>query len=88
MAAAQGEWSRVEEYYRERETILARHDLSPEVVARVCVLDQEIMERIRIAQAGLASLFNHTVHVRQRLKDLRQWNGARTSDSGTIARNM
>ena len=88
VAAAKGEWSVVEAYYQQRETLLGQAFDSPDALARVQALDQEVGERVRLAQAGIASLLNNAMLIRQRLKGLRQWNGGGSSDSGTIERHI
>jgi len=87
-AAAKGEWNIVEAYYRRREAVLAHTALQPDALARVQALDQEVTDRARLAQAGVASLLQNATIIRQRLKGLRQWNGGGASDSGTIERHI
>lgn len=88
VAAAKGEWNLVEAYYRQRETVLAQPALRPEVLTKVLALDRAVAERARLAQAGLESLMQNAALIRQRLKGLRQWNGAPSSDSGTMTRHI
>lgn len=88
MAAARGEWNRVVEYYHQRESLLPLSALSPEALARVQNLDRSIQERIKVAQAGIAALLDEAARTRQRLHELRQWNGGISSDSGTIERHI
>jgi len=84
LAAAQGEWDRVVHCYTSREALLAGMSLSPEALTRVQTLDRQIEIQARVAQAGLASLMGDAARIRQRLKGLRQGQGALSSDSGTI----
>ena len=58
--------------------------ISPEALARVRTIDRQIEMQARVAQAGLASLMGDAARIRQRLKGLRQGQGALSSDSGTI----
>lgn len=83
-AAAQGEWDRVVQCYTTREALLAGGAISPEALARVRTIDRQIEMQARVAQAGLASLMGDAARIRQRLKGLRQGQGALSSDSGTI----
>ena len=83
-AAAKGEWDRVGRYYEARKGLLADSPLSPEALARVQTIDRQIETQVRVAQAGLASLMGDAARIRQRLKGLRQGQGAWSSDSGTI----
>ncbi len=87
-AAARGEWDRVDGYYRQREKLLSQEALSPETLARVLTVDRTIEEQIKIAQAGLASLLDEAAQTRRRIQGLRRWNGAMSSDSGTIERHI
>lgn len=86
IAAARGEWNRVEHYYQLREGLLSQESLSPENRAYVLSVDRTIAEQITVAQAGLTSQLDEAAKTRQRLQGLRQWNGAWSSDSGTIER--
>lgn len=87
MAATRGEWNRVDHYYQLREELLSQDDLSPEQQAYVLSVDRTIAEQITVAQAGLTSLLDEAAKTRQRLQGLRRWNGALSSDSGTIERH-
>jgi hypothetical protein len=87
-AAANGEWDRVDQYYQQRESFLSQTALSPEALARVLTLDRTIEGRIKVAQAGLASLLDEAARTRQRIQGLRRWSGAISSDSGTIERHI
>lgn len=88
MAAARGEWNRVVEYYHQRESLLPLAALSPEALVRVQNLDRSVQERITVAQAGIAALLDEAARTRQRIQELRQWNGGLSSDSGTIERHI
>ena len=88
MAASRGEWDRVDGYYQQREGLLSQEALSPETLARVLTVDRTIAEQIKIAQAGLASLLDEAAKTRRRIQGLRRWNGAMSSDSGTIERHI
>ncbi len=88
MAAARGEWNRVDQYYQLREDLLAQESLSPEHTAYVLSIDRTIAEHITIAQAGVNALLDDSAKTRQRLQGLRRWNGAMSSDSGTIERHI
>lgn len=88
MAAARGEWNRVDHYFRLREELLHQEALSSEHQAYVRMVDRTIAEQIKVAQAGLASLLDEAAKTRQRLQGLRRWNGALSSDSGTIERHI
>lgn len=88
MAAARGEWNRVDHYFQLREDLLPQETLSPEHRAYVLTIDRTIAEQITVAQAGLASLLDEAAKTRQRLQELRRWNGAFSSDSGTIERHI
>lgn len=88
MAATRGEWNCVDRYYRMREDLLSQEPLSPEQLAYVLTVDRKIADQITIAQAGLASLLDEAAKTRQRLQGLRRWNGAMSSDSGTIERHI
>lgn len=88
MAATRGEWNRVDHYYQLRENLLSRESLSPEHLAYVLTVDRTIAEQITVAQAGLASLLDEAAKTRRRLQELRRWNGALPSDSGTIERHI
>lgn len=88
MAAAQGEWNRVDHYLRLRENLLSQEALSLEHRTYMVRVDRTIAERIKVAQAGLASLLDEAAKTRQRLQGLRRWNGAFSSDSGTIERHI
>jgi hypothetical protein len=88
IAAARGEWNRVDHYYQLRENLLSQEALSPEHLARVLTADRAIAEQIKVAQAGVASLLDEAAKTRQRLQGLRRWNGALSSDSGTIERHI
>lgn len=87
-AAGRGEWDQVDQYYRQRETLLSHGAASPEVLARVLTLDRMVEEQIRVAQAGLLALLEEAAKTRQRIQGLRRWNGAISSDSGTIERHI
>lgn len=87
-AAAKGEWNAVAAYYQRREMVLAQTTLSSDTLARVQALDQEVGERARLAQAGVASLLQNATVIRQRLQGLRQWNGGASEDSGTIEKHV
>lgn len=87
-AAARGEWNRVDQYYRRRETLIGQTPLSSEALARVQQVDRTITEQIKVAQAGLASLLEEAAKTRQRIQGLRRWNGAMSMCSGTIARHI
>ena len=88
IAAARGEWNRVDHCYQLRENLLSHEALSPEQRASVLTVDRRIAEQITVAQAGLASLLDEAAKTRQRLQGLRRWNGAGSSDSGTIERHI
>lgn len=88
MAATRGEWNRVDEYYQRREDLLSQEALSPEHLAYVLTMDRAIAEQITVAQAGVAALLDDSAKIRQRLQGLRRWNGAMSSDSGTIERHI
>jgi hypothetical protein len=88
VAAADGNWDRVADCYQRREVILSQARLSPEALTRVMTLDCRIEEQIKIAQAGLRSLLDEAATTRQRIQGLRRWNGALSSDSGTIERHV
>lgn len=88
VAAAKGEWNRVEAYYRQRETVLEQASEHLETLARIQTLDRDVAERARLAQAGIVSVLGNAMLIRQRLKGLRQWNGGGSSDSGTIERHI
>jgi hypothetical protein len=88
MAAARGEWNLVDQYYQLREDLLSREVLSPGNLAYVLTVDRTIAEQITVAQAGLTSLLDEAAKTRQRLQGLRRWNGASSSDSGTIERHL
>jgi len=88
MAATRGEWNRVDYYLVVRETLLPQEALSPEQRAYVLSIDRTITEQITLARAGLVSLLDEAAKTRQRLQGLRQWNGAMSSDSGTIERHI
>ena len=88
MAATRGEWNRVDHYYQLREDLLSQEALSPEQRAYVLSVDRTIAEQITVAQAGLTSLLDEAAKTRQRLQGLRRWNGAMSSDSGTIERHV
>jgi len=87
-AAARGEWNKVESYVQLREELLHRESLSAEDRASVLRIDRAIAERIKVAQAGLAALLAEAAKTRQRLQGLRRWNGAVSTDSGTIERHI
>lgn len=88
MAAARGEWDRVDQYYQQREPLLSQATLSPEALSRVLTMDRTIEGQVKVAQAGLASLLDEAARTRQRIQGLRRWNGAMSSDSGTIERHI
>ncbi len=88
LAAARGEWNRVIQYYQQRDALLSQAGLSPESLARVQNLDRLIQGQIKVAQAGIVALLDEAAKTRQRIQGLRQWNGARPSDSGTIERHI
>lgn len=88
IAAARGEWNRVEAYYQRRELLLSQEVLSPEALAQVLAMDRRIEEQVRVAQGGLASLLEEAAKTRQRIQGLRRWSGAMSSDSGTIERHV
>ena len=88
MAAARGEWNLVDHYYQIREDLLSREPLSPGHLAYVLTVDRTIAAQITVAQAGLTSLLDEAAKTRQRLQGLRRWNGALSSDSGTIERHI
>ncbi len=88
MAATRGEWNRVDHYLQLRELLLSQEALSPEHRTYVLTADRTIAEQIKVAQAGLASLLDEAAKTRQRLQGLRRWNGALSSDSGTIERHI
>ena len=88
MAAARGEWNRADHYLQLRENLLSQETLSPEHRAYVLTVDRTIAEQITVAQAGLASLLDEAAKTRRRLQGLRRWNGALSSDSGTIERHL
>ncbi|MEC4889519.1 MAG: hypothetical protein RI101_05610 [Nitrospira sp.] len=88
VAAARGEWNLVAAHYQRRETVLAQSALQPEALARVQALDREVAERARLAQAGVMSLLEHALVIRQRLQGLRQWNGGASAGSGTIEKHV
>ncbi len=88
LAATRGEWNRVDHYYQVREALLAHEPLSPEHLAYVLTMDRTIAEQITVAQAGVAALLDDSAKIRQRLQGLRRWNGAMSSDSGTIERHI
>ncbi|MCC6141047.1 MAG: hypothetical protein IT389_10600 [Nitrospira sp.] len=87
-AAARGEWNRVEHYIQLREERLHQEALSFEQRASILSIDRTIAEQIAVAQAGLAALLDEAAKTRQRLQGLRRWNGAVSSDSGTIERHI
>ena len=88
LAATRGEWNRVEHYLQLREHLLSQEALSPEHRTYVLTVDRTIAEQITVAQAGLASLLDEAAKTRQRLQGLRRWNGAFSTDSGTIERHI
>jgi hypothetical protein len=88
MAATRGEWNQVDRYYRMREDLLSQEALSLDQLAYVLTVDRTIAEQITIAQAGVSSLLDEAAKTRQRLQGLRRWNGAMSSDSGTIERHI
>ena len=88
MAAARGEWDRVDQCYQQREQLLSRATLTTEALARVLTLDRTIEGQVKVAQAGLASLLDEAARTRQRIQGLRRWNGAMPLDSGTIERHI
>ena len=88
IAAARGEWNRVDHYLHVRENLLSHETLSSEHRAYVLTVDRTIAEQITVARAGVASLLNEAAKTRQRLQGLRRWNGAMSTDSGTIERHI
>ena len=88
IAAARGEWNRVEHYLQLRENLFSHEALSLEHKAYVLTVDRTIAEQITVAQAGLAALLEEAAKTRHRLQGLRRWNGAMSSDSGTIERHI
>lgn len=88
IAAARGEWNKVESYIQLREERLHREPLSSEQQVAIQSIDSTIAEQIKVAQAGLAALLDEAAKTRQRLQGLRRWNGAVSSDSGTIERHI
>ncbi|MEQ1627026.1 MAG: hypothetical protein ABL965_06515 [Nitrospira sp.] len=88
LAATRGEWNRVEHYLQLRERLLSQEALSPEHRTYVLTVDRTIAQQITVAQAGLASLLDEAAKTRQRLQGLRRWNGAFSTDSGTIERHI
>ena len=87
-AAGRGEWDQVDECYRQRASLLSHSTLAPDALARVLTLDRMVEEQIRVAQAGLMALLEEAAKTRQRIQGLRRWNGAISSDSGTIERHI
>lgn len=87
-AATKGEWGQVDQLYHQREAFLSHASVPPELASRLLAVDCEITERIKVAQAGLTSLMDDAARLRQRIQGLRRWNGARSSDSGTIERHV
>ena len=88
IAAARGEWNLVDRLYRQREALLPQTALSPAALARVLTVDRLVEEQIKVAQAGLVSLLDEAARMRQGIQGLRRWNGALSSDSGTIERHV
>lgn len=88
IAAAKGEWDLVDSYYRQRAALLPQTTLSPTALAHVLAVDRVIEAQIKVAQAGLDSLLDDAARMRQRIHGLRRWNGALSSDSGTIERHV
>lgn len=88
MAAARGEWNRVDECYQQREALLAQEAVSPDILERIAAIDRMIVEQIIVAQAGLTSLIDEAARTRQRIQGLRRWNGGLPLDSGTIERHI
>lgn len=88
MAAARGEWNLVDHYLQVRENLLLQEAPPPEERACVLTIDRTIAEQITVARAGLAALLDEAAKTRRRLQGLRQWNGALSSDSGTIERHI
>lgn len=83
-AAEEGRWDVVDRCYREREPQFQGLSLSPQEAERLRARDQRIQERARLAQAALASLMRDAAAIHQRLKGLRQGQGATSSESGMI----
>jgi hypothetical protein len=83
-AAGEGRWDVVDRCYREREPQLRGLSLSPQEAERLRARDRRIEERASLAQAALASLMRDAAAIRQRLKGLRQGQGAQSSESGMI----
>ena len=88
IAAAKGEWDRVDQLYGQREPLFSKTALSPDVLARVAQVDRTVADQIKLAQAGLASLLDEAARTRQRIQGLRRWIGATSLDSGTIERHI
>lgn len=85
-AALKGEWNVVEACYRQREAVLQEAELSDGVRERLLALDQEVVERVRMARAGLAALLQDVNVRRHRLEQLRQRLGGGGDSSPFIDR--
>lgn len=83
-AADQGRWDLVEACYAQRGEQLEWAVLSTSELSRLVRLDEEIVQRIRLAQSALSSAIQETARTCRRLEGLRQGIGALSLDSGTI----
>lgn len=83
-AADQGRWDLVEACYAQRGEQLGWGVLSTSELSRLVRLDEEIVQRIRLAQSALSSAIQETARTCRRLEGLRQGIGALPLGSGTI----
>lgn len=83
-AAEQGRWDLVRDCYHEREQALGDGPVPPAEAEQLVRIDRQIQDRARLAQAALASQLRDAAAIRQRLKGLRQGQGAPSSESGMI----
>ncbi|UVT14535.1 MAG: hypothetical protein H8K04_11820 [Nitrospira sp.] len=84
-AAELGRWDVVAQCYRERGDLLEAMQSSMRDAGDLLKLDEQVRNRVHIAQAALGSLLNEVVATRQRLHGLRHRLGVAASTPNTVS---
>lgn len=87
-AAAAGEWNVVEVCYHQRRTALDANAPSSADAARMLELDREVVERLRLAQAGVRALLRDASQVRQRVHEFHQWQVGQAGEPSLLRKHL
>ncbi len=88
MAAEEGRWDAVQQYYERRAAWLYGPELTPSTAERLATIDREIERRILVAQAVLAATLADTAGARRILSHMKASLGAGPAPYQLIDRSV